>query len=192
MDYPHEDWCLLWPFARDKHGRGLMSAEGIHYWAHRYMCKLVKGDPPTPEHTAAHSCGNGHEGCINPHHLAWKTQAENLEDCRKHGTIVRTLQGNKGRLLPMQVREIRDARGYQTQGQLAAKYGVSEGTISDIWHRRTYRDGSKINHWRPEEDEHLLRALSRGESFEQAVAELPDRTWKAAKQRSERLKMNRS
>lgn len=22
QDYPHKDWCLIWPFSRDKHGRG--------------------------------------------------------------------------------------------------------------------------------------------------------------------------
>jgi hypothetical protein len=168
-DYPHQDWCLVWPFARDKHGRGMLGYLGVHYWAHRFMCQLVKGDPPTPAHTAAHSCGNGHGGCINPHHLVWKTQAENLEDCRAHGTLVRHHGGNVRRIMPEEVEAIRGARGFQTQAQLAAKYGVSEGTISDIWHGRSHAGESKIPHWKPEEIAKLREALGRGMSLPEAA-----------------------
>lgn len=178
LNYPYDDWCLVWPFARDKHGRGMMQHEGEHWWAHRYMCTLAKGEPPTPKHTAAHSCGNGHGGCINPNHLSWKTQAENLEDCRSHGTLVRHHGGNVRSVLPEEIRAIRDARGFQTQAQLAAKFGVSEGTISDIWHGRSHNDNSKINHWTPEEDGKLKDAYDRGYSIRQA-AEFVGRTLKA-------------
>lgn len=168
-DYPHRDWCLVWPFARDKHGRGMLGHENKSHWAHRLMCHLVHGDPPTSKHTAAHSCGNGHGGCVNPHHLAWKTQAENLEDCRAHGTLIRHHGGNVRRLLPEEIRAIRDARGFQTQGQLAAKFGVSEGTISDIWHGRSHRDNSLINHWTPDEDRKLIEALDAGMKYDEIV-----------------------
>lgn len=168
-DYPHDEWCLVWPFARDKHGRGMLGYNGVHYWAHRFMCQLVKGDPPTPDHTAAHSCGNGHGGCINPHHLDWKTQAENLEDCREHGTLVRHHGGNVRRVMPEEIEAIRGARGFQTQAQLAAKFGVSEGTISDIWHGRSHNGESKIKHWTPEDDAKLKEAIDLGYSFPQAA-----------------------
>lgn len=170
LDYPHKDWCLVWPFARDKHGRGMLGANGNHYWAHRLMCTLAKGEPPTPEHTAAHSCGKGHEGCVNPHHLDWKTQAENLEDCRAHGTLVRHHGGNVRRLLPEQIQAIRGARGFQTQGQLAAKFGISEGTVSDIWHGRSHRDGSKINHWDTDDIIKLRDGCARGLNFTEVAA----------------------
>lgn len=168
-DYPHDDWCLVWPFARDKHGRGMLGFDGATYWAHRFMCRLVKGDPPTADHTAAHTCGNGHGGCINPHHLDWKTQAENLEDCREHGTLVRHHGGNVRRVLPEEIKAILGARGFKTQAQLAARYGVSEGTISDIWHGRSHTGQSKINHWTPEEDARLKGAIERGLNFTQAA-----------------------
>lgn len=169
VDYPHKDWCLIWPFSRDKHGRGMLGANGGHYWAHRLMCQMAKGDPPTPTHTAAHNCGCGHDGCVNPNHLDWKTQAENLEDCREHGTIVRHHGGNVRRLLPEQITAIKDARGFQTQCQLAAKFGISEGTVSDIWHGRTHTGQSKINHWTPEEDAKLKEAIAMGYSFPKAA-----------------------
>lgn len=186
QDYPHEDWCLVWPFARDKHGRGLMGYNGEHHWAHRFMCRLVKGEPPTPKHTAAHSCGNGHGGCINPHHLSWKTQAENLEDCRAHGTILRHHGGNMRRLMPEEIAAIRGARGFQTQGQLAARYGISEGTVSDIWHGRSHNDNPKINHWKPEDDAKLIEAIGLKLSFREA-AEFVGRPQRAVMSRTYRL-----
>jgi transcriptional regulator with XRE-family HTH domain len=177
LNYADDEWCLIWPFSRDKHGRPQINFDGER-WAHRLMCKLVKGEPPTPKHTAAHSCGNGHGGCINPHHLSWKTQAENLEDCRAHGTLVRHHGGNVRRVLPEEVRAIRGARGFQTQAQLAAKFGVSEGTISDIWHGRSHNDNSKIHHWTPEEDAALADAYARGLNIPEA-AKVVGRTLKA-------------
>jgi hypothetical protein len=169
LDYPHDGWCLIWPFARDKHGRGMLGANGEHYWAHRLMCEMAHGEPPTPKHTAAHTCGKGHDGCVNPRHLEWKTQAENLADCREHGTLIRHRGGNVRRLLPEQVEAIRGARGFQTQGQLAAKFGVSEGTISDIWHGRSHIGESKIPHWKPDEEDRLREAIARGLNFTQAT-----------------------
>jgi hypothetical protein len=162
--------CLTWPFARDKHGRGMLGYNGIHDWAHRVMCRLAKGEPPTPKHTAAHSCGKGHEGCINPRHLDWKTQAENLEDCRAHGTLVRHRGGNKRRLSPEQIQAIKDARGTATQGTLAARYSVSEGTISDIWHGRSHSRPSKIPHWTDEELRKLREAIDMGKSLREMAA----------------------
>lgn len=170
VDYSHQDWCLIWPFARDKHGRGMLGANGESHWAHRLMCKMAKGEPPTLEHTAAHNCGCGHDGCVNPWHLDWKTQAENLEDCRAHGTIVRHHGGNVRRLVPEQIKAIKGARGFQTQGQLAAKFGVSEGTISDIWHGRSHTNISKIKHWTAEDDAKLVEAIRLKMSFREAAA----------------------
>jgi hypothetical protein len=186
QDYPHKDWCLIWPFARDKHGRGMMGYNGASYWAHRFMCRLVNGDPPTADHTAAHNCGNGHGGCVSPHHLAWKTQADNLEDCRAHGTLVRHRGGNVRRVLPEEIMAIRDARGFQTQGQLAAKFGVSEGTISDIWHGRSHTGQSKVKHYTPEDDANIRDAIARGCNFRQ-IAEIVGRPIHAVSGRVYRL-----
>jgi DNA-binding XRE family transcriptional regulator len=154
----------------------MLGWNGENYWAHRLMCELAHGKPPTPEHTAAHECGKGHDGCVNPRHLKWKTQAENLADCAKHGTLARHKGGNVRRLLPEQIKAIRGARGYQTQGQLAAKFGVSEGTISDIWHGRTYNDESKIPHWKPDEDAKLRALCQAGKSFPEIAKEIGKKT----------------
>lgn len=133
IDYPH-DYCLIWPFSLTR-GYGALSHMGRRGYAHRFMCELAHGAPPTPLHEAAHSCGRGDEGCVNPRHLSWKTKTENQLDCRKHGTQAKSRYGRQGKLSPDQVAEIRtsDAR----QCDLARKFGVHETTISNIRTGRT-------------------------------------------------------
>ena len=135
------DGCLIWPFARDPHvGRGQLGHNGNRYWAHRLMCQLVHGDPPTPEHTdAGHLCGKGHTGCVNPKHLAWRTKAENQLDRREHGTKHNAYWGKKGKLTPEQVIEIRSLRGKKTQIEIASMFNISDTNIRAIQSRRTWR-----------------------------------------------------
>jgi hypothetical protein len=166
LNYPHEDWCLIWPFFRDKYGRGVINNDGRHY-AHTQMCELANGPAPTLEHGCAHSCGNGHLGCINPNHLSWKTQADNLEDCRAHGTQPKNTVGNRGHFSPEQVAEIRRLLQTHTQLAIAHRYAVTESTISDIARGRYYSRPSKIRHWKPDEDEALRRHIAEGKNFSQ-------------------------
>jgi hypothetical protein len=165
VDYQGDD-CLKWPFGGDpKSGRGALQHNGVKGWAHRWMCRLAHGEPPTPKHKATHDCGKGHEGCINPRHLKWKTQAGNLADCAIHGTQPKHYGGNKGRLTKAQAKEILLFRGTKTMRELAAIYEVSEGTINDIWRGRTHARPSKIPHYSAAEDLKIRRALNDRLSF---------------------------
>src|SRR6478735_5284661 len=83
------DECLIWPFARGGNGYAYASLDGKVGTVHRYVCRKVNGEPPTPKHDAAHSCGKGHEACISPVHLSWKTRKENCADMMRHGTHYR-------------------------------------------------------------------------------------------------------
>jgi hypothetical protein len=169
VDYRGDD-CLKWPFGGDpKSGRGCLQHNGVRGWAHRWMCKLAHGEPPTPKHKAAHDCGKGHEGCINPRHLKWKTQAENLADCIIHGTQPKHYYGSQGRITPDQAEEIRNSRGVRTMRELAVAFDVAEGTINDIWRGRTHARPSKIKHWKPEEDAKLKAAIQAGYNFTKAA-----------------------
>jgi hypothetical protein len=169
--YPHDRWCLIWPFFRDKHGRGVLHQEGEHY-AHRLMCKLVKGEPPTPGHGTAHSCGAGHLGCVNPHHLSWKTQAENLGDCAEHGTQPKNRVGARGHFSKHEVEQIRRLLETHTHLAIARMYRVTESTISDIARGRYYAREPKLNFWTPEEDAKIKDCMERGLNFRQMAAEL--------------------
>lgn len=131
------DDCLIWPFFRDPHcGRGKVQFEGRLQWANRAMCILVHGQPPSLEYQAAHNCGKGHEGCITPKHLEWKTHAANQRDRRKHGTY------SNGRgpcsLSPEQVAEIRLLEGIKTQVEIGELYGVHFTSIGKIFRGETW------------------------------------------------------
>lgn len=185
QSYPHENWCLMWPFYRDKNGRGVIELDGEHY-AHRLMCKMVKGEPPTPEHGTAHSCGAGHLGCVNPHHLSWKTQAENLEDCREHGTQPKHHLGNRGHFSQDEVEQIRRLLKTQTQLSIAQLYRVTESTISDIARGRYYSRPSKFNYWTPEDDDKLRQAVEAGHKL-RVVASIVGRKYESVTSRMYRL-----
>ena len=169
QNYPHDDWCLIWPFFRDKNGRGVISVGGKRQYAHRAMCRIVHGEPPSPEHGTAHSCGNGHLGCVNPNHLSWKTQAENLKDCAQHGTQPRHHLGPRGHFSQEEVAQIRRLLQTQTQLSIAQLYGVTESTISDIARGRYYARPPKIDYWTPDEDAKLKEAIARGYNFRKAA-----------------------
>ena len=131
------DECLIWPFSRIPEGYGMFGYLGELLYAHRFMCEIVHGPAPSKKHQAAHSCGNGHEGCVNQNHLSWKDKFGNAQDRVKHGN-----QSKAGRvrniLTLTDVSEILAFKGKVSQYLLAPIYGVSRETISAI---HTGRDG---------------------------------------------------
>ncbi len=74
------DDCVVWPYSRNPQGYGQTYYSSEVMGAHRVMCILAHGEPPSPKHQAAHSCGNGRNGCVNPAHLRWATPKENIAD----------------------------------------------------------------------------------------------------------------
>jgi hypothetical protein len=123
--------CLWWPMGRDTRGYGQAAYMGKLYRAHRLMCEFVHGPAPTPEHHAAHNCGNGHQGCVNPRHLSWKTASENQMDRKAHGTA-KTSRGSASRRTAEETEAIRRAIGTDTVTALAARFKVSRRTIERI------------------------------------------------------------
>lgn len=134
-----EDACLLWPYGRTTAGYALMTTDGKDRYVHRFSCEVENGPPPTPRHEAAHSCGNGHLGCVARKHVSWKTPAANQLDKRLHGTDNRGHRHPMARLTEEQVREIR-AMGPGISCLLVARqYGVTDSAIYGIREGRTWR-----------------------------------------------------
>lgn len=137
------DECLPWPYSKLNDGYGSLGYQGGHWRAHVLMCTLAHGPAPSPDHEAAHSCGNGHLGCCNQIHLGWKTRSENQRDRYKKERLPR-----KGlpryRLTADDVREIRRLRGVVTQQSLADRFGVSRPHIIMVQKGQTYAYVSEI------------------------------------------------
>lgn len=127
------DECLPWPFGRNENGYGQVSYYGRITKANRVMCILAHGQPPEPRYQAAHSCGNGHLGCVNPKHLSWKTPSQNTREFVEHngGTVNHTR-----RLTLDQIDTIRKSE--KSYIELAAEYGVHKNTIGKICRGKTW------------------------------------------------------
>lgn len=136
----HKVWrgtdCLIWPFYRMPNGYGQGAWDGVRTIASRAMCMAAHGEPESPDLEAAHSCGKGHEGCVNPMHLRWATNAENQMDRVVHGTSNRGARHGMAKLTPIDVLGIRLLAGSWTLRAVATEFGVSQ---ANIWHIKSGR-----------------------------------------------------
>lgn len=133
-----EDDCLSWPFSRNETGRGSATWAGRTSSAPNIICTVVHGAAPTPGHQAAHSCGKGHEGCVNPRHLRWATLSENERDKRAHGTLRRGTCINTNKLSEDDVKTIRRLRLGTSGVAVARMYGITPAAVSSIIRRKSW------------------------------------------------------
>lgn len=188
-DYPNKDWCLIWPFARDRReGRAITGDGGENRLAHRVMCVMVNGPPPADKPQATHSCGNGDQGCVNPLHLDWGSNSDNQLQRYAHGRGNPNSNGNRSQFTPEQIETMRSQWGEFTQEKLAEMYCVSIPTIQYYLKYRETRGhaGLKIKHWSPDDDAKLREAYRRGYSHREASI-FVGRPHKAAQGRATRL-----
>ncbi len=126
------DDCLMWPYGRSGNGYCIVRYNGKQESAHRRVCILAHGEPPTPEHEAAHSCGNGHLGCLNQKHLRWASVGENRQDMIDHGRSLRGAKAHFTKLTEDDVRQVRMLKGYLSQRKIAAMFGISQPAVRYI------------------------------------------------------------
>lgn len=132
------DDCLIWPFQRNNLGYATVSDGGQKRSAARLMCTLAHGEPDTPDLDTAHSCGRGHEGCIHPGHLSWKTRQANSQDAIIHGTTTRGAKNAQATLSDDDVRRIRSMRGTMMYKEIAPLFGVTPSAIGLIMRRERW------------------------------------------------------
>jgi len=136
--YEGED-CLIWPFQHlQDSGVAAVKYKGKQSIASRVMCEMAHGKPPTEKHEAAHSCGKGHLGCVNPKHLRWATRKENLDDMIAHGTRLYGEKAPSAKLTEADVRAIRAKSASVSQAQLGREFAVRASTIGKIIHRQRW------------------------------------------------------
>jgi len=106
------------------------------------ICRAVHGQRPSGRAVVMHSCDN--KACINPDHLSWGTQAENLADALRKGRrtvpplpnqreLVRRGKHKWAKLKPEDVTAIRErlAAG-ERQASIAADFGITFQQVSKI------------------------------------------------------------
>lgn len=121
--------CII--MAGSTEGRYLrVTFEGRRWGAHHLICVWTHGEPPTPQHEAAHSCGR--PSCCNPGHLRWASPAENSADRLLHGTDARGEKSATAKLTAEQVRAIRRLKGRVSQADLAALTGCYFNHVGKI------------------------------------------------------------
>ena len=137
---PNENGCHLWTAGTDSYGYGRFSYFGRDVRAHRYAAGML--DFP-PEIQTRHLCpGEPNELCVNPEHLGYGSNADNVRDKVEAGRQSRLKGADNGRakLTEEQVIEIRSryAAGGVSQRKLAAEFGVGQQLISRIIRRKTW------------------------------------------------------
>lgn len=132
----NENNCVIWPFAKSKNGYGQFRLEGKTATVSRYVCEIKHGERSRDIH-AAHSCGQGHLGCVNPNHIFWKTAKENSDDKNLHGTILLGEKCFGAKLSKLDVLEIR-VSGLPNK-ELCKIYGVSRSQINNIKSLKSWR-----------------------------------------------------
>jgi hypothetical protein len=133
------DECLIWPYAKTSKGYGTLWIGQKNQRVIRLVCEEFNGPPPTPKHEAAHSCGNGHLGCVTKGHLRWATTAENQAEKIAHGTSLRGEKQWNAKLTESDVREIRSlSRFGLSEDLIAKKFKVHQATVRAVVRRKSW------------------------------------------------------
>lgn len=133
------DDCLIWPYGRSR-GYAQMNLNGRPKKACMVMCELAHGKPTQMKPVSRHTCGKGDKGCINPRHLEWGTQAENVRDRARDNTDNKGTRNGMSRLTEENVRAIRDLCQTTTlfHREIGAMFGISRQNVDDIANRERW------------------------------------------------------
>lgn len=130
------EWCGSCPGASGAKIRYGQAWDGTKLRpAHVLAWEIYYGDPVPAGMQVRHNvCRNSL--CVRPHHLALGSRAQNMEDMVRDG---RSCRGERHFNAQFTRKDIRDIRASSERPRdLAIKYGVLSGTISNIRARRTW------------------------------------------------------
>lgn len=134
--------CWLWRGAITENGYGVIQRGGrgrglirAHRFAYEHFVDLIPAGLDL-----RHTCHN--RACVNPAHLLPGTRAENMADMITAGRQVngRPMRGDENGNSRLSVADVMQIKVSGEQGiVLAARYGVSDSTISGIRTGQTWR-----------------------------------------------------
>jgi hypothetical protein len=145
---------LWWPYGVNGRDYPQMKYDDKMQNVCHIVCEIVHGPAPTPDHEAAHSCGNGAKGCVSPRHVRWRTDAQNRAEKVEHGGT-KSYRGTKhplNRLTEDQVCDIREELAEQERMRkkigrslqrlscqaIARRFDVSSSTVHMIRDGKTW------------------------------------------------------
>lgn len=137
-----DDGCLIWQGAINSDGYGSLRIDQKSLKAHRWVAGLIYG-PRDSSHVVMHSCDK--PACVNPDHLSYGTQADNIADMISKGRGFVPLNigdtHSQAILNSEKVREIRRLLSTTNlkQREIGAMFGVTQVTISDINRNRRWK-----------------------------------------------------
>ncbi|KQW11409.1 hypothetical protein ASD08_35650 [Streptomyces sp. Root369] len=136
------DQCIILSGFADR-PRVPLNGEMMH--ASRAVWTIRHGDPG--ERHVLHTCHRGEEGCISIRHLYLGDNARNIRDMVAAGRSTHGERNANAVLSGKQAQAIRDAYVPRvvTQRMLAAAYGVSQQTISDIVRGKLWNHGHVVD-----------------------------------------------
>jgi hypothetical protein len=133
--------CWVWTAYRDEKGYGRLMVDGKIVRAHRVAWSLRNGPVPEGLHVL-HECD--YRACVNPQHLHPGTDQQNNDEKVARGR--QSHAGHPGEKNPsakLSIEQVRDAfsrrDGGETQGAIAAHFGVSRSAIQLVLARKTWR-----------------------------------------------------
>jgi hypothetical protein len=121
--------CWIWQGTRNRAGYGRVRVGKTMRFAHRVFYERAKGFVP-PGHVLHHTCGRGHEGCMNPDHLIPVTPAEHAR--LRHGVKLDETRATA-------IRELVRAGG-RPKTAIAREFGVSDVLVHYIASGRCWRN----------------------------------------------------
>lgn len=131
--------CLIWPHSKLTNGYGTVQTKyGGKRIASRVMCEKAHGQPEEKGMQAAHNCGNGHLGCVNPLHLRWDTVSGNSRDRIKHGTMLFGEKAPWSKLTEEQAKYIKGDGAKIKASILAKEFNVSASHVYSIRQGRNW------------------------------------------------------
>jgi hypothetical protein len=136
------DDCIVWPYARNCSGYGVFGkrrGEIKSSLVSRVVCLTVHGMPVPPRDEAAHTCGNVHNGCVNPRHLDWKTSKQNKADQLVHGTRNRGERNGQSTLKEEEIRQIKVLAKTMSQSDVAVRFRIDQSHVSNIVNGKSWR-----------------------------------------------------